>query len=217
MASRGGAGGGVLRVVAGKIIDVCFRAEGEYGFESAMAEGGGGGGGGGSGGSLLIQTAAGISSARVPQPSLSTAGGLGGLGIGGTSFAGGRGGSGRLRVDNGVAQAPTGYAIPNGVGFVGAAIASDWPSAWINPPTQVMVVCGNSTSFTVEVDGVAQGSPSMCSSPDIVTMSIPISVAGAGIRRICTRVLPVASPPPLAYGAPYQEDRNCRSIAIAGN
>ena len=97
---RGGKGGGVLRLIAGKniTIDGQVTANGEAGGSSASY----GGGGGGSGGGILI-----ASQKKVTiTGSVSAAGGSGGSG--GSGYTGGVGGQGRIKILTGGDKSVTG-------------------------------------------------------------------------------------------------------------
>lgn len=213
----GGAGGASVRILAGSVnLTGSIDADGDPGLSAALLGLGSTGGGGGSGGSFLLQ-----SRGKLILGQAHADGGGGGAGPA-LGAGGGNGAPGRIRADTGQPGAIGGTKSP-AVGYLGAMISSDFPTAQklAAPLGSVEVVCGSATAVEIWVDGAKAGSGACdnVTNPGrkTISLSAPIANDGASIHLVCARSLATKGSPTPAYkslGQSYQEDFNCRSLVV---
>ncbi len=209
--AAGGAGGGVLRILAGSIsVTGAVSANGVDG-ESAVGLILASGGGGGSGGSVLFQSRGALALGQLHADK-----GNGGPGVL-LGAPGSAGANGRIRVDVGLPQAIGGANTP-AVGYVGAMISADLATAQkLASLASVEIVCGQSTTVKLKLDGVDDGVATCAAGAParkVVTLTPTPLAADGQIHRVCVQSLPSVAGPVAHYAAPLPEDESCRSLVL---
>ena len=96
-APNGGAGGGIIRLYCKKLIVTGeITADGDPGGDAAQSSPNKGGGGGGAGGTIFIQA---LLSCQIGSGLIHALGGRGGISYPQSSYTGGAGGNGRIRIE----------------------------------------------------------------------------------------------------------------------
>lgn len=210
----GGNGGASVRILGGSISIDSVTVNGDPGQSAGALAAGASGGGAGSGGTLLLQS---LGALTVGQARAN--GGMGGAGAlaGAPGFDGG---GGRLRFDTAMPQ-QFGGAMSPGLGYIGAMIAADFPTAHKAAAlSQIAIVCGSSTKVQLLVDGQPRGSGACdalatSAGRQQITIAPPLAADGA-IHLVCLRSLPVATAGSFnaRYPGPLAEDTSCRSLVL---
>jgi hypothetical protein len=201
----GGAGGGVVRIGAGKItVGNAVNVDGGAGNGIAAV---GTGGGGGSGGTILLSADYGVTGGSV-----SAAGGSGGM-VAGHGTPGGAGANGRIRIDTGtIGSLPS--ASP-AIGGSGATVSTSHAAVLTAPPSELQVLCAT-VAFHLEADGVPISAKTSCNGTVLAAQAVTLSAAIATnqLVRICAVSEAVSGVPSAIYGGDDAEDRNCRAFAV---
>jgi hypothetical protein len=210
----GGNGGASVRILGGSVSVGSVAVNGDPGQSAGTLSAGASGGGAGAGGALLLQS---LSALVVGQAHAD--GGTGGAGAL-AGVAGSNGGAGRVRFDAASPQ-QFGATVSPSLGYIGAMIASDFPTAHQSASlSQISVVCGSSTRVQILVDGQLRGSATcdaLATSAGRLQVNIspPLTADGA-IHLVCAKSLPMSMSGSFSdyYSGSLAEDTTCRSLVL---